>query len=235
MRSPPLLCRRLSKAGCLLAGFLSLWMVPLGLAAEDDEGGSGWAKVVNQPDLQIFYRKRPGSDVKELRAVGRVDAPNWVVKNVIDDAENYPRFMPYIRETRVLARDPARHTLIAYTKLTPPLVGPRDFTLRVFDEPRRAADGSGPIYVSRWELANELGPAESPGVTRVKVNIGSWVLEPIDEGKATRATYMLHTDGGGLPAFVVNTANKRSVAELFAAVRKTAQEPKYRASRPREP
>jgi hypothetical protein len=62
----------------------------------------------------------------------------------------------------------------------------------------KGPDG-GTIYHSRWELANFDGPPPRPGVTRVTINEGSWLLEPI--GNQTRAAYTLYTDGGGISAW----------------------------------
>jgi hypothetical protein len=66
---------------------------------------------------------------------------------------------------------------------------------------------------SRWELANTDGPAPRPRVTRVTINEGSWLLEPI--GNQTRTTYTLYTDGGGIPPLLMNFANKQSVSSFF--------------------
>jgi hypothetical protein len=115
-----------------------------------------------------------------------------------------------------------------YMKLNPPLVGPRDVTIRIQEQVSKAPDGSM-IYNSHWEADNASGPAVQAGVTRMSLDEGSWTLEPAVDGKSTRATYSLLTDAGGnLPPFVVNMANKRSVADLFEAVRKQVQNGKYR-------
>ena len=96
----------------------------------------------------------------------------------------------------------------------------------------KGSDGSV-TYNSRWAADNAAGPAAQAGVTRMSLDEGSWTLEPAADGKSTRATYSLLTDAGGnLPAFVINMANKRSVADLFEAVRKQAQSGKYRQGQP---
>jgi hypothetical protein len=79
----------------------------------------------------------------------------------------------------------------------------------------KGVDG-GITYHSHWELANFDGPAPQPGVTRVTINEGSWLLESI--GSQTRATYTLYTDGGGIPPLIMNFANKQSVTRLFDAL-----------------
>jgi hypothetical protein len=219
-----------------LRGALALaalgWSLIIGSASA---APTDWQEVDRRDGLVISTRERPGSSVKEVRAVGTIDVPNWVVKNVIDDAQHYTDFMPYTAESRVLSRDPERHTLVAYEKLTPPIVSPRDYTIRVYDEPRHAPDGTI-IYQTRWEPDSEAGPPAKAGIVRVKNTEGSWVLEPMDGGAHTRATYTIYTDGGGgLPAFIINQANKRSIADLFSAVQKTAHQPKYRVNHPPGP
>jgi len=119
--------------------------------------------------------------------------------------------MPYTRESRVLPQD----AQLLYMVLKPPLVGTLDYTIRVHEESLKGLDG-GTTYHSRWELANFDGPAPQPGVTRVTINEGSWLLEPI--GNQTRATYTLYTDGGGIPPVITNFANKQSVTRLFDAL-----------------
>jgi hypothetical protein len=109
------------------------------------------------------------------------------------------------------------------------LVGDRDYTVRVHCETRKTSGGV--CFCNRWQAANELGPAERPGVARVRITDGSWLLEPSGEGRETRATYCIYSDSGGaLPAFIVNAASKTAIPKLFDSIRKQAQLGKY--SRP---
>jgi hypothetical protein len=194
--------------------------------------GDDWREVSRTANLAVSVRDRSGNSVKELRAVGLIDAPTWVVKNVLDDVDSYPRFMPYTAEARLLNKDAAKRTAVVYMKLNPPLVGPRDVTIRIQEQVSKGPDGSM-TYNTRWEADNACGPAAQVGVTRMSLDEGSWILEPVADGKSTRATYSLFTDAGGnLPAFVINMANKRSVADLFDAVRKQVQNGKYRQAQP---
>ena len=190
---------------CLGGGTL---LSPLpALRAADSEGGA-WMEVSRTDNLVVYNRERSGSSVKEIKGIGTIDAPNWVVKNVIDDAEHYAGFMPYVQESRVLARDAARHTTLAYAKVDPPIISPRDYTVLVHDESKKNADGSI-TYKNRWESANDKGPGEKAGIVRVKITDGYWLLEPSADGQKTKATYLLYTDGGGgIPSFVANQVNK---------------------------
>jgi len=63
----------------------------------------------------------------------------------------------------------------------------------------------------------------------VKINDGSWTLEPIDDGARTRATYLLYTDpGGSLPTFLINKANSSTIPDIYEALRKHSQDDRYK-------
>ncbi len=198
-----------------------------------DAPPAGWEELSRSDNVVVYGKAREGSSIRELRAVGTIDAPNWVIKNVIDDGDHYADFMPNVLESHVLARDPVHHTTIAYAKLSTPIISARDYVLLIHDESHPAPDG-GVVYKSRWE-PTEKGPAEKPGVVRIKVNEGYWLLEPIDNGQKTRATYQLYTDGGGLPAFILNQATKRRIGEEFEAIEKRSAQPQYHKSKPAYP
>jgi hypothetical protein len=185
--------------------------VLLSLLVVGDLHATEWQEVSRNINLAIYIRHRTDSPIEEVRGIGEFNAPISVLKKILADVAEYSEFMPYTKESRVLPQD--AHLL--YMVLKPPLVGTLDYTIRVHEESLKGVDG-GTTYHSRWELANFDGPAPQPGVTRVTVNEGSWLLEPI--GNQTRATYTLYTDGGGIPPVIMNFANKQSVTRLFDAL-----------------
>jgi hypothetical protein len=187
-----------------ICGFLGIFVVG-NLHAAD------WQEVSRNSNLKVYIRHRTDSAVEEVRGIGEFNAPIAVLKGILADVGKYSEFMPYTKESRPLPQS----AQLLYMVLTPPLVGTLDYTIRVHEESLKGVDGAT-NYHSSWELANFDGPAPKPGVTRVTVNEGSWLLEPI--GNQTRATYTLYTDGGGIPALIMNFANKQSVARLFDAL-----------------
>lgn len=198
-----------------------------GVVFAEDE--AQWNPVSQAPDLTVYERVHKDSDLREFKAVGLIAMPPEVVRRVLDDVAEYPRFMPYITESRVLARD--GKSRVSYQRVSPPIVGDRDYTIRVQCETRRLPGGTAG-YCNRWQAANDLGPAAKAGVTRVNVTQGSWLLEPTTDGLQTRATYCIYSDSGGsLPAYIVNAASRTAIPKLFEAIRKQAQLQKYSASR----
>ncbi len=200
----------------------------------DPPSGEGWEQLDKHGSLTIYGRNRPGTSIRETRAVGTLEAPNWVIKNVLDDVEGYPSFMPYIVESKLISRNAAKRSLIVYTRMTPPLIDPRDYTLLIRDDSHKTAEGT--VYGSHWSAANAQGPDEKSGTVRVKNNEGSWLLEPIDSGERTRGTYTLFTDGGGgIPAFIFNQLSKRRLNELYEVLNKQSKDEKYRQNKPAVP
>src|SRR5256714_667371 len=193
--------------------------------AADPGQNADWKVVKQNSGVTIYSRPHPGSHLKEFKAVGEIDAATKTVHNVIDDVEAYTSFMPYTTECRVIARKD--DSILTYQRVSPKIVSDRDYTLRI--QKKSWPVENGLVYLNRWEPANEDGPAEKPGVFRVKRIVGSWLLEPAGEGK-TRATYSVFTDSGIVgPAFIANTISTTGISKLFAAVRKQAKDPKYQS------
>jgi len=194
-----------------LADRLPICGVFLSLLVVGNLHAAGWQEVRRDFNLAIFIRHRPDSAIEEVRGIGEFNAPISVLKGILADVGKYSEFMPYTKESRVLPQDAE----LCYMVLTPPLVGSLDYTIRVHEKLVKNPNGST-SYHSRWELANTDGPPPRPGITRVTINEGSWLLEPI--GNQTRATYTLYTDGGGISPLIMNFANKQSVSRLFDAL-----------------
>ena len=173
-----------------------------------------------------YSRGRAGSSLKEFKSVGTIPAPSQAIENLLASVADYPRFMPYVTESRLISQ--SGNITVSYHLLTVPFVSNRDYTVRV--EHGTETTPAGTIFRDSWQAANEAGPAERHGIVRVKINEGSWLLEPVGPN-ATRATYRIYTDSGGtLPAFLANRASQTVIPKVFAAIRKQAQDPKYAAA-----
>ncbi len=215
--------------GALCLGGLLTLQPAVTRAADSD-----WSEISRTPTLTIYTRDHAGSSVKEVRAVGTFEEPNWVVKNVLDDAEHYAQFMPHVVESKVISRDRSKGQVVAYARVDPPMISERDYTILVQDESIHT--DKGPLYKTKWSPANDKGPAEKSGVVRIKNNEGSWQLESTDNGTHTRGTYILWTDaGGGVPAFILNSLNKKRLTELFETVETQAKDEKYQKTKPALP
>lgn len=183
--------------------------------------GPDWTEAYHRNGLIIFTK-----DVEarhEIIAVSEVDVPPETVFNVVSDFEHYQDFMPYVEESRVLSRKSDRD-VITYARIAPPFVSERDYPLQV--RMTHGSSSNGGVFKVEWTARPEARP-EIEGVVRVKLNEGSWVAEPLDDGRRTRLTYTVLTNPGGLiPDFVVSMSNTVAIPELFEAVKKRSAERK---------
>lgn len=190
-----------------------------------DPAASGWERVAEARDVEVFERPRAGSSAREVQAVGEVDAPAPRLFRVLLDFERCTEVMPYTAEGRVVHREEGGRAVHLYTVLDAPLVARRDYTMRLVDESDWRG-GNGFLRLS-W-TPSDRGPPPREGVVRVLVNEGFWLLEPLDGGKRTRVTYRLFTDpGGSLPAWAAAMANRSALPDAVDAVRRAARDPRY--------
>ncbi|MEP6822422.1 MAG: START domain-containing protein [Chthoniobacterales bacterium] len=196
-----------------------------------EKTGAEWEKESSAKGVTIHSRLHEGSQIREFKAVGTIEATPATVFSILDDSESYPNFMPYTAECHVLKRE--KNSVVAYQRLEVPLVSDRDYTLRSQNAKWIGPDGA--IYRIRWAPANSEGPAEKSGVARVSVCEGGWLLEP-DGAGATRATYSIFTDSGGtLPPFIANNGSRIAIRKVFEAIRKRAKDPQFAAAAKMEP
>jgi hypothetical protein len=187
------------------------------------DANSRWNLVTDRNGVMIYSRPHSGSSLKEFKATGGIGAPSGAVSQVIEDVDAYTSFMPYMTECRLLKRE--SNSVISYQRISPKICCDRDFTLRTYKSSWPGA--AGIVYSNHWESANVFGPAKKPGVVRIELCQGSWLLEPTAANE-THATYSVFTDTGGLiPAFIANHFSLTGIGEVFAAVRKQVKEPKY--------
>jgi len=205
----------------LVAAFIASELFGIALAAEPEASPGEWKFISDQDGVTIYRRQRTRS--KESKAIGDIAASTDVVHAVLEDVDSYPSFMPYTAECRILKRE--GDSLIAYQRISAPMVSDRDYTIRVRTTVKKT-DG-GTTYSSHWMTDNGAGPPEKRGVVRVNLCEGSWLLEPTGPN-STHATYQIYSDSGGyIPSFIKNTAGPAGIRKLFAAIRKQVTNPKY--------
>jgi hypothetical protein len=182
-----------------------------------------WEIATNADGVKVYRRERSESDVREMKAIGLIDAPPADVWKAVTDYDNYAKTMAYVEEARVLAREGGDKVTLLYSKLNIPLIDRRDYIIRLVDESEWQA-GKGFLKVS-WKAVNDMDDKMpvTKGVVRIRVNDGFWLLEPREEGRKTFATYSLYTSpGGSVPNFIINQANSVAVPKVFEAVKKAA-------------
>src|SRR5215467_15384582 len=123
----PMLCRVFPSFGLiLLVSGSNTFAADFSSSVSPKEG---WKLATDAKDVIIYSRPHAESNLKEFRAIGFIDAPSSAVHAVIDDFENYPKFMPYTVECRLIKQE--GDAVIGYQRLSPKICGDRDYTLRV--------------------------------------------------------------------------------------------------------
>lgn len=171
---------------------------------------AGFHPIGNHDGVEVY--RRDGNVGIELGAEGDLPASPERVRAVLLDYQSHPKWVRHLAESRVLDR--GEDSLDVYQRLALPLISDRDFTLHV-------TWGASPegLWI-RFAAVTDRGPAPKPGIVRVTVHEGSWMLRPIDGGRATHAVYRFHLDlGGSLPGWMSKGRAGKDLPHLFDAIR----------------
>ena len=205
----------------LVTAILASELCGIALAADPKATPGEWKFISDKEGVTIYRRPRTLSN--ESKAIGEIAASTEIVNAVLEDVDSYSSFMPYTIESRVLKRE--GDSLIAYQRISAPMVSDRDYTIRVRTTLKKIEGGTA--YSSHWVTDNSAGPPEKRGVVRVSLCEGSWLLEPTGPN-STHATYQIYSDSGGfIPSFIKNTAGPAGIRKLFTAIRKQVRDPNY--------
>lgn len=191
----------------------------LGVARGDGATGE-WRLTKEKHGVQVYQRKVGFSSVDEVRGEAVLDVPAEVLFRVLGDVESYPGVLPPTVVARRLKEEQGARFF--YTEINPPLIQRRFYCIR--SQTERRPDGALRV---EWSLANELCPPTQRRMVRVEDNAGAWTLRPLDEHR-TRVIYQAHTNPGGeIPAWIVNEATAGQLPDIFRALRKAADLPRY--------
>lgn len=177
--------------------------------------GPDWTEANRTAEFVIFTREDARLGARDILAVTELDASPALAFEVLGDFDHYAEFMPYTKETRILERT-SETRLKVYQRLSPPVVSDRDYVIDVTLSP--ATDATKGVFESRWTSAPDAIPTRD-GCVRVRLNSGSWTMEPLDGGRRTRLTHRLQTHpGGSIPTWVADKSNTVAIPELLKAV-----------------
>ena len=173
----------------------------------------GFKHVGGKYGVEVF--RDMSSPVIDLYAEGDIEAPPAVVRDVLLDYANASKVTNNVSESRVLEKD--EHEILVYQRLNLPIISDRDFTLRA------TWGRQGRDLTMQYGVDNTLGPAPHHGVVRLSTLQGSWLLEPIRDGAATRARYRVQIDlGGSVPRWMVSGGAAKDLPKLFQGLRREA-------------
>src|SRR5262245_39552613 len=191
-----------------------------GLAHGEDLGGSspgqeqGWETVAQGP-IVVRVRVIPGTPQREVWAEGELEAEVQDLQSAILDADAYPRFMPYVKETRTLETTPDGARLV-YARLEPPFIAARDYVVKVRVHKLADVDGRGD-FANAWHAVPDRVP-KRPSVVRLPVCDGSWTVSRASSGRS-KVVYRASVDPGSwMPGFLSDMANRSGAVGTMRAV-----------------
>mmetsp|Transcript_2130 Transcript_2130/g.8300 ORF Transcript_2130/g.8300 Transcript_2130/m.8300 type:complete len:340 (+) Transcript_2130:333-1352(+) len=186
----------------------------------DDDGGAPFERCANTKDgVAVWMRAVPGSNAKEVLAEATfAKTPARAFWRAVCDVERYQEFVPFVKRSFVCkdTRSSAGSGSVwVYNVVKAPVVGPRDFVIKIESAPR-GADGS---MTCAWHVPDDgVGPAALSGHVRLLKNSGGWELRETANGKGVAVRYRVLTDPGtALPGFLVDLANQSSVPDVMRA------------------
>ena len=198
-----------------------LWAAAAVLGAGAWAAEGDWETILEGP-ITIKNRAVPGTSVKEVWAEGDMAAPVEDLQDTLMKPELFRGFMPYLKDSREISKKQEDGSVYVYTLIDLPVVGKRDYVVRVWLHESVKADGSG-TFRNEWKAEPDYLPARS-NITRVRLNTGGWTITPVGDGSKSHAVYKFAIDPGGwVPAFAVNMGNEKGVGDTFRAVEKEAQ------------
>ncbi|MEW6435426.1 MAG: hypothetical protein AB1730_28350 [Myxococcota bacterium] len=198
----------------------ALWaFVALALPAWGADGD--WETVLEGP-ITIKNRAVPNSAVKEIWAEGDMAAPVQDIQDTLMKPELFRSFMPYLKDSREISKKLEDGSVYVYTLIDLPVVGKRDYIVRVWLREGVKPDGTG-TFRNEWKAEPDYLPLRS-NITRVRLNTGGWTITPVGDGSKSHVVYQFAVDPGGwVPSFAVNMGNEKGVGDTFRAVEKEAQ------------
>lgn len=192
-----------------------------------DQGKGPWERVSNSDGIVVERRTVPGSNLKEFRGRGIVDAPLGRVLAIIRDAPHRCEWMAQCASDYVVEENEVARVQISYHRTTAPWpVADRDSVNRA---ELRVDPAKHRVFLPFEAISHPKVPAVK-GVVRMPFLRGHWILQPASGGKATDVEYQVHANpGGALPEWIANLASKKLPLLTIVGLRKQSKLRSYPA------
>ena len=153
----------------------------------------------------------PGSEIREVIAVAVIEKDFSTVVDVVTDYESYPRFVPYLVESRVVGK--SQNALDVFQRVAVPIFGDRHFRLR-YAAASLTTVQTRRVATVRWDYIRGSG--------NIVASSGSWTLVQLGAAR-TLVCYRAAGDiGVPMPRWIVNVISRRAVPGVVKAFRARA-------------
>jgi len=191
-----------------------------------------WELVKDSNGIKVYNRNIDGSDIKEFRAEGVIDAPIGVIFEVMIDVPAGPLWINRCIEARVIkniekssiTKNGIHSRDLIYNATGAPFpVSNRDF---IIDTDIKWDFKTGSVSIN-FNGVNDSIIMPRKGYVRMTDITGSWSFKYIDASH-TKAVYRVKQNpGGSLPASLVNYTSKDLPYNTITGLRKIVTDKKY--------
>lgn len=186
-------------------------------------GDDGWYTEFSKNGITVYTRAVVGSDIKEFKGIGIIDAPADVVNNVLDDIPNLANWMPDCLVSRIAEKKSNDYMILYQVIKTPWPLNSRDFTF----ETRISRDKEKIIRTVKAVPHPSYPPTGN--YVRITNMTGQWTLLRQDNNTKTLAIYQIRTDpAGNIPVAIANTTSRKLPYETLLRLRQQVLNSRFR-------
>jgi hypothetical protein len=199
----------------------ALIVATLGWSAMAMAKGS-WTLESHEVGILLHSRDISNSDMDMYRGVMTLPYSPQQVMTVLQDVKSYRHITPNLSQIRRLdtqIRDDGSVVSWVYQRLDLSTIDDRDYVIRAESSKKETKLGSE--WSIHFRAVTDRGPGPKSSAVRVVRLKGSWFLQPIQGGKATRLTYTRHIElGGSVPNWIARSGVEESVVEAMQNLRR---------------
>lgn len=180
-------------------------------------GSGAWEKISDKDGVLIERLLHEGG-LYEIRATAHAPVTPLQFSETLWKHEDYPSFVPHLKSLtmiRTLGEQRWNYEIVHL-----PVVADRDYTVHLT---RRPPDPASGVVQIDFESASAAGPPPDKKYVRIDRIKGGWTIEPSQGG--CDVTYDVFSDpGGGVPLWIINSAQKDATRDLVLAMVKRAKD-----------
>ncbi|MBN2343343.1 MAG: hypothetical protein JXX29_20730 [Deltaproteobacteria bacterium] len=185
------------------------------MLVSDVNARESWEKHGVENGIVVFTATEAGSNVPSVKAVAVVNAPTEEVWQYITESMQVDGLK--MRRNLGSCGDGCDYV---YVRMGNWMITDRHYVAKV-KWTRELVDGY-PKYVRVWNKTADKKPLGGNAIVVSSVR-GSWTLEPIQNGKKTRITYINHLDlGGNVPPSIFSKGFVSNAYDIIKAIKKNA-------------
>ncbi len=204
--------------------------------SEEASNSALWQMVKEEDGIKVFLRDVEGSEYKEYRGEGIVNAELNSLMALMDDTQACVDWMLNCKNPKLIHKVNMIERYVYQVNNLPWPVTDRDMVVHtlISQEPSTRAVTVKLQSVRAEDLSSEIQQHIPSADKYVRVNKlkGFWKFIPLDENR-TKAIYQMHVELGGIltPA-IVNVGVIKSPIKTIEKMREVVQQGKYRCYRP---